>query len=72
MITNTVRPGSTDMLHGWEKANANELLPRDFDPISGFPPFKEGLCQVSKVSGRAASQVAPQYEASKAPGRAAS
>ncbi|GHU68997.1 formate dehydrogenase [Clostridia bacterium] len=45
-ITNTLKPSCIDMLHGWEQANVNELIPRDFDPISRFPPFKEGLCQV--------------------------
>lgn len=48
-VTNTLRPGMIDMFHGWSKANVNELISRDFDPISGFPPFKEGLCQVQKA-----------------------
>ncbi|MDR3307512.1 MAG: molybdopterin-dependent oxidoreductase [Coriobacteriales bacterium] len=45
-VTNIVRPGMIDMFHGWHQANVNELVSRDFDPISGFPPFKEGLCEV--------------------------
>jgi len=48
-VTNIVKPGVMDMFHGWEKANINLLIARDFDPISGFPPFKEGLCQVVKA-----------------------
>ncbi|MDR3294283.1 MAG: molybdopterin-dependent oxidoreductase, partial [Clostridiales Family XIII bacterium] len=48
-ITNTLRPGLTDMLHGWAEANVNELVPRDFDPISGFPPYKEGLVQIERA-----------------------
>lgn len=48
-VTNIVRPGMIDMFHGWAKANVNELISRDFDPISGFPPFKEGLCQIEKA-----------------------
>lgn len=48
-VTNIVKPGCIDMMHGWSKANGNELTSRDFDPISGFPPFKEGLCQVRKA-----------------------
>jgi anaerobic selenocysteine-containing dehydrogenase/Fe-S-cluster-containing dehydrogenase component len=48
VITNTVRPGMVDILHGWAEANANELLPRVFDPISGFSAYKEGLCEVKK------------------------
>jgi anaerobic selenocysteine-containing dehydrogenase/ferredoxin len=43
----TIKPGVIDILHGWERANANELITRDFDPISGFVPFREGLCEVS-------------------------
>ncbi|MDR3209122.1 MAG: molybdopterin-dependent oxidoreductase, partial [Oscillospiraceae bacterium] len=44
----TIKPGVIDILHGWEHANANELITRDFDPISGFVPFREGLCQVAR------------------------
>jgi len=25
------------------------LIPREFDPISGFPPYKEVVCEVVKV-----------------------
>ncbi|MDR2606041.1 MAG: molybdopterin-dependent oxidoreductase [Oscillospiraceae bacterium] len=45
----TVKQGVIDILHGWEQANANELITRDFDPISGFVPFREGLCQIEKA-----------------------
>ncbi|MDR0814070.1 MAG: molybdopterin-dependent oxidoreductase [Oscillospiraceae bacterium] len=45
----TIKPGMIDILHGWESANANELITRDFDPISGFVPFREGLCEVTAV-----------------------
>ena len=48
-VTNIVKPGVIDMFHGWSQANINLLIPRDFDPISGFPPYKEGLCQVEKA-----------------------
>lgn len=48
-ITNILKPGVMDMFHGWEEANINLLVSRDFDKISGFPPFKEGLCQVEKA-----------------------
>lgn len=48
-VTNIVKPGVIDIYHGWSQANVNELIPRNFDPISGFPPFKEGLCQVTKA-----------------------
>lgn len=48
-VTVIVKEGVIDMFHGWDKANVNELIGRDFDPISGFPPYKEGLCQVEKA-----------------------
>jgi hypothetical protein len=48
-ITNIILPGSVDMIHGWQQADVNQLISRDFDPISGFPPYKEGLCQVEKA-----------------------
>lgn len=48
-ITVIVKPGSIDMIHGWSQANVNELHARDFDPVSGFPSYKEGLCQVRKA-----------------------
>ena len=43
-----VPPGIVGIMHGWAKANVNELIPRQFDPISGFPPFKEVVCEVTK------------------------
>ena len=48
-VTKMVKPGCMDMFHGWSQANVNELVSRDFDPISGFPPYKEGLCQIRKA-----------------------
>lgn len=42
-------PGVVGMFHGWVGANVNDLVPREFDPISGFPPFKETPCEVTKV-----------------------
>jgi anaerobic selenocysteine-containing dehydrogenase len=43
----TLKPGVVDIFHGWPQANVNELITRDFDPISGFVPYKEGLCEVT-------------------------
>ncbi|MEM3550328.1 MAG: molybdopterin-dependent oxidoreductase [Candidatus Bathyarchaeia archaeon] len=48
-ITPMMPPGVVDILHGWTEANVNELIPRKWDPISGFPPFKECICEVRKV-----------------------
>lgn len=46
--TKTVPRGIVAVMHGWAKANVNELIPREFDPISGFPPYKEVVCAVTK------------------------
>ncbi len=43
-----VPPGIVGIMHGWAGANVNELIPRQFDPISGFPPYKEVVCEVVK------------------------
>jgi anaerobic selenocysteine-containing dehydrogenase len=47
--TKIVPRGIVAMMHGWKKANVNELIPRKFDPISGFPPYKEVVCAVTKA-----------------------
>jgi anaerobic selenocysteine-containing dehydrogenase len=49
-LTDMVGPGTVDLLHGWPDQDVNELVPRRFDPISGFPAYKAGLCQVTKDS----------------------
>jgi len=49
-LTKTVCRGVVDMFHGWADQDVNSLVPRHFDPVSGFPPFKSGLCQVSKAA----------------------
>jgi anaerobic selenocysteine-containing dehydrogenase len=48
-ITNILLPGCIDLIHGWVNADVNLIVSRNFDPISGFPPYKEGLCQVTKI-----------------------
>ncbi|MFA5537197.1 MAG: molybdopterin dinucleotide binding domain-containing protein [Bacillota bacterium] len=48
-VTNIVLPGVIDVYHGWHQADVNTLIERKFDPITGFPPYKVGLCQVSKA-----------------------
>jgi anaerobic selenocysteine-containing dehydrogenase len=48
-ITNLVLPGVVDVFHGWHQADINLLTTRDFDPITGFPPFSGGLCEVAKA-----------------------
>lgn len=41
--------GVVSMMHGWAGANVNELIPRSFDPVSGFPPYKDAVCEVVKA-----------------------
>ncbi len=50
-ISDQVLAGVVDVSHGWADANVNEIVARYFDPISGFPAFKEGLCRVRKAGG---------------------
>ena len=44
-----VRAGVVGLMHGWAKANVNDLVPRQFDPISGYPPYKDVICEVVKA-----------------------
>ena len=47
-ITDVMPPGVVHAFHGWAEANVNELIPDEgLDPISGFPPFKSSLCEVT-------------------------
>lgn len=49
-VTDIMKQGVVHCFHGWNSANINELTDdKHLDPISGFPPFKSLLCQVSKV-----------------------
>ncbi|MGV6815810.1 MAG: molybdopterin-containing oxidoreductase family protein [Thiotrichales bacterium] len=48
-VTDIMKPGVVHCFHGWNEANINELTDDEhLDPISGFPPFKSLLCEVSK------------------------
>jgi anaerobic selenocysteine-containing dehydrogenase len=44
-----VRAGVVGLMHGWAKANVNDLVPRQFDSISGYPPYKDVICEVVKA-----------------------
>ena len=47
-LTEELPPGVVHAVHGWQMANINELVPdAGLDPISGFPPFCSGLCEVA-------------------------
>lgn len=48
-LTSAMPAGVVDVLHGWPEANVNKLIPRELDPISGFPSFKDCICQVNKL-----------------------
>jgi anaerobic selenocysteine-containing dehydrogenase len=53
-VTDEVAPGVVHAVHGWETANINELVPDNgLDPISGFPPFASGLCQITRKGAHA-------------------
>ena len=49
-VTDTILAGVVSMPHHWPgEANVNLLIDdQSLDPISGFPPFKSQLCQVTK------------------------
>ena len=49
-VTNLVLPGEVDVFHGWQQADINLLTSRDFDPITGFPPFRSAPCEVAPVA----------------------
>lgn len=48
-VTNIVLPGVVDIFHGWHQANINLIIPRDFDKVTGYPPFRAALCEVSLI-----------------------
>lgn len=48
-VTNLVLPGVVDVFHGWSKANINLLITRDFDPVTGYPPFRSSICEVAPL-----------------------
>ena len=52
-VTDRMKPGVVHLYHGWREANVNELTDDEgLDPISGYPPFKSGLCEVSRLADR--------------------
>ncbi len=55
-ITDDVLPGVMDVSHGWAEANVNEIVPRRFDPISGFPAdlcsALDSRCHLLEANGR--------------------
>jgi anaerobic selenocysteine-containing dehydrogenase len=50
-VTDTILAGVVSTPHHWPgEANVNSLIDdQNLDPISGFPPFKSQLCQLSKM-----------------------
>ena len=46
-LTATALPGDIYLYHGYQEADANELIPADhLDPYSGFPGFRQVRCAV--------------------------
>lgn len=50
-VTDTILKGVVHAPHGWAKANCNALIPdgEALDPVTGYPPFKASLCQVTQT-----------------------
>ena len=49
-VTEVFAPGEVGMFHGFEEANANDLIDMNhLDPYSGFPGYKQFRCKISKV-----------------------
>jgi anaerobic selenocysteine-containing dehydrogenase len=50
-VTDSILAGVVSVPHQWPgEANVNAIIDdKNLDPISGFPPFKSQLCQVSKA-----------------------
>jgi len=48
-VSEVVMPGMISMYHSWVEADINTVTGRNFDPISGFAPFKSELCEVKKA-----------------------
>ena len=48
-VTDKIFPGIIGVPHGWSDANANYLTDDIQDPISGFPPFRASLCNISRL-----------------------
>ena len=49
-LTWKIKPGTILMLHGYDEANVNNLIPRNhLDPYSGYPGFKGMRCNIRKV-----------------------
>jgi anaerobic selenocysteine-containing dehydrogenase len=47
-VTDDIHPKVVCIPHGWSEANANLLVKSQVrDPISGFSPFRTGMCKVS-------------------------
>jgi anaerobic selenocysteine-containing dehydrogenase len=47
-VTDVVKQGVVHAVHSWVGHDINELIPDEgLDPISGFPPLKSNLCEVS-------------------------
>lgn len=48
-VTEEVPRGVVSMIHGWMEANINDLVPRELDPLSNYPPYRELICEVERV-----------------------
>ena len=43
--------GMVGVMHGWANANVNDLVPRVFDPVSGYAALKEVPVSIALAQG---------------------
>lgn len=52
-LTLIANRGELHMIHGYQEANANDLLSDvELDPYSGFPSYKQVRCRIEKEAGQ--------------------
>ena len=48
-VTEVASQGELHLIHGYEEANASDLIATDYlDPYSGFPSYKQLRCAIEK------------------------
>jgi len=49
LVTDRIEPAVIGLEEGWTDANVNILTDDAHDPVTGFPPFRASLCNISKA-----------------------
>jgi anaerobic selenocysteine-containing dehydrogenase len=55
-IQERIHPRIAVIPAGWAQANANLLVSEKLDPVTGFPAFRSGICQVYPLDGMSVLQ----------------